>query len=182
MRLWHKDLLYYLPKQTLLGQHRECCTLRGLSWGKKHYIVDYIFTHNYLKLTHYHKWVMKILIEKYNVNIDKNWLMDTYRGKKIEFVEFQNLPNINYAMINYNYLEHDYIYLEICLHNLKYKIVNGKQKNIDLFKHFPEIIDRSRCMNNLEKTIRTTGNFFTIDSYNEPWINVHIGEYIIFKE
>ncbi|MFQ7176654.1 MAG: pyrimidine dimer DNA glycosylase/endonuclease V, partial [Streptococcus salivarius] len=25
MRLWHQDLIAKLPRQQLLGQHRECC-------------------------------------------------------------------------------------------------------------------------------------------------------------
>jgi uncharacterized protein (TIGR02328 family) len=29
MRLWHYKLIPYLPRQQLLGQHRECCALRG---------------------------------------------------------------------------------------------------------------------------------------------------------
>lgn len=30
MRLWHKDLIPYLPKQQLLGQWRELCLIAGL--------------------------------------------------------------------------------------------------------------------------------------------------------
>lgn len=29
MRLWHEALIKKLPRQQLLGQHRECCALRG---------------------------------------------------------------------------------------------------------------------------------------------------------
>lgn len=29
MRLWHYKLIPYLPRQQLLGQHRECAALRG---------------------------------------------------------------------------------------------------------------------------------------------------------
>ena len=36
MRLWHQDLIPKLPRPQLLGQHRECCALRGNGWGKKH--------------------------------------------------------------------------------------------------------------------------------------------------
>ena len=36
MRLWHEELISKLPRQQLLGQHRECCVLRGNGWGKKH--------------------------------------------------------------------------------------------------------------------------------------------------
>ena len=34
MRLWHEDLIRKLPRQQLLGQHRECCALRGNGWAK----------------------------------------------------------------------------------------------------------------------------------------------------
>ena len=30
MRLWHKDLIPYLPRQQLLGQWRECCLIAAL--------------------------------------------------------------------------------------------------------------------------------------------------------
>ena len=46
MRLWHEALLPYLPRAQLLGQHRECCALRGLAWGRRHAVVDYVFTHS----------------------------------------------------------------------------------------------------------------------------------------
>ena len=45
MRLWHQSLISLLPRQQLLGQHRECCALRGKGWGRKHATVDYVFTY-----------------------------------------------------------------------------------------------------------------------------------------
>ena len=36
MRLWHEALISQLPRPQLLGQHRECCALRGNGWGRKH--------------------------------------------------------------------------------------------------------------------------------------------------
>lgn len=29
MRLWHEAMITHLPRQQLLGQHRECAALRG---------------------------------------------------------------------------------------------------------------------------------------------------------
>ena len=58
MRLWHEALLPLLPREQLLGQHRECCALRGLSWGKRHAIVDYVFEHPREYLVAYHERVM----------------------------------------------------------------------------------------------------------------------------
>ena len=43
MRLWHQDLIERLPRQQLLGQHRECAALRGRGWGKSHATVNYVF-------------------------------------------------------------------------------------------------------------------------------------------
>jgi uncharacterized protein (TIGR02328 family) len=34
MRLWHEDLIPYLPRLQLLGQNRETCALRGNGWVK----------------------------------------------------------------------------------------------------------------------------------------------------
>ena len=53
MRLWHESLIPKLPRQQLLGQHRECCALRGGGWGKKHATVNYVFDHSPYKLFQY---------------------------------------------------------------------------------------------------------------------------------
>lgn len=42
MRLWHQELISKLPRQQLLGQHRECCALRGKGWQRKHATVNYV--------------------------------------------------------------------------------------------------------------------------------------------
>ena len=52
MRLWHEDLIEKLPRQQLLGQHRECCALRGNGWGKPHSTVNYVFNYSPYKLSH----------------------------------------------------------------------------------------------------------------------------------
>jgi len=44
MRLWHEALISQLPRPQLLGQHRECCALRGNGWGGKQARVGYVFT------------------------------------------------------------------------------------------------------------------------------------------
>lgn len=59
MRLWHEQLIPDLPRPQLLGQHRECCALRGLGWKKKHATVDYVFTHSPYKLYQYHMLVIE---------------------------------------------------------------------------------------------------------------------------
>nr|WP_234985626.1 pyrimidine dimer DNA glycosylase/endonuclease V [Halarsenatibacter silvermanii] len=38
--MWHQELIDKLPRQQLLGLHREICALRGQSWGKPHSTVN----------------------------------------------------------------------------------------------------------------------------------------------
>ncbi|MFD1363279.1 pyrimidine dimer DNA glycosylase/endonuclease V [Lentibacillus salinarum] len=55
MRLWHESLIPILPRHQLLGQHWECCALRGNSWGKNHATVQYVFYYSPERLFLYHK-------------------------------------------------------------------------------------------------------------------------------
>lgn len=82
MRLWHQHLIPLLSDQRLLGQHRECCALRGKGWGRKHATVNYVFEHPYMNLFIYHKLVMFELIER-GFNINHDWFFLSYRGKTI---------------------------------------------------------------------------------------------------
>ena len=72
MRLWHQSLISKLPRQQLLGQHRECCALRGKGWGRKHSVVDYVFTHEPDYLVAYHHLVMDEM-ERRGYKPDKIW-------------------------------------------------------------------------------------------------------------
>ena len=86
MRLWHEDLISQLPRPQLLGQHRECCALRGNGWGRKHATVDYVFTHSSLSslclssLDHERKWLTS------GYNVSSEWLDKNYRGKNLPFL------------------------------------------------------------------------------------------------
>ena len=42
MRLWHEKIIHLLPKNQLLGQHRECCALRGNGWKKKLSLLSFV--------------------------------------------------------------------------------------------------------------------------------------------
>ena len=79
MRLWHESLLPYLPRQQLLGQHRECCALRGLGWGRPHSTVNYVFDHPYEYLYVYHLKVMKEMLNR-GYEPHPAWYSMTHRG------------------------------------------------------------------------------------------------------
>ncbi len=121
MRLWHKDLIYKIPKKQLLGQHRECCALRGKGWGRKHSTVDYVFDNNYYMLYHYHIKIMKRMLS-YGYKVDMRWFNVHYRGKKIGFVSPEELPNYNFGIpITMDYEEHNSEYYNECIENLRNK-------------------------------------------------------------
>ncbi len=116
MRLWHQELIPLLPRQQLLGQHRECCALRGNGWGKKHATVDYVFHYSPYKLYQYHQLVMKEM-EKRGYFPSPEWFIPEYRGKVCD--SYQKLVPIEQTSPLYP--EHDEIYLMECLTNLKQK-------------------------------------------------------------
>lgn len=125
MRLWHQDLIPLLPRQQLLGQHRECCALRGKGWGKKHATVNYVFNHDYFWLFCYHMIVMGEM-EKRGYHFDRNWIYPSYRGKILGFDSNvdEYTPSICYQIIDNQrpiYPEHDDNYKMECLENLKNK-------------------------------------------------------------
>ncbi|WP_449451515.1 TIGR02328 family protein [Streptococcus suis] len=120
MRLWHEQLISKLPRQQLLGQHRECAALRGAGWGRPHATVNYVFTHSPYKLYQYHCLIMAEM-ESRGYKPDEKWKNPLYRGKATP--EYQQLAKE--TLTHPIYPEHDQEYLDECLDNLK-------TKNIDL--------------------------------------------------
>lgn len=117
MRLWHEDLLSKLPRQQLLGQHRECCALRGNGWGKKHATVNYVFDHSPYMLYLYHTKVMKEMNRR-GYKSDLLWEDPYYRGKVCPAHSDKGLGDTDEIK---GYPEHDLKYLKECLENLRGK-------------------------------------------------------------
>lgn len=113
MRLWHEQIIHLLPKNQLLGQHRECCALRGNGWNKKHKTVDYVFTYSPYNLFIYHSKIMDEM-EKRGYRVSTEWRDKNYRGKKAE--SYSNLEETNISTPIYK--EHNSEYLAECIENL----------------------------------------------------------------
>ena len=116
MRLWHQELITKLPRQQLLGQHRECCALRGKGWQRKHATVNYCFDYSPYRLFKYHELIMQEMTKR-GYRVSPEWLDKEYRGKQMpayDKLESETLPAIIYP-------EHDAAYLQECLDNLKQK-------------------------------------------------------------
>lgn len=131
MRLWHELLIPKLPRQQLLGQHRECCALRGKGWGKPHSTVNYVFDHPYEWLVAYHYGIMCEMLNR-GYQVDKDWFKVNYRGKKLGFEQHGvvDAHKVTMKLVSprYNkkpiYPEHNAEYLQECLENIKAKGVN----------------------------------------------------------
>ena len=116
MRLWHEQMISILPKNQLLGQHRECCALRGNEWNKKHKTVDYVFSYSPYHLFMYHSLVMDEM-EKRGYRVSIEWRDKNYRGKTAE-----NYDNLEEKRIERPiYKEHNAEYLHECIENLRNK-------------------------------------------------------------
>lgn len=121
MRLWHEKLLSLLPRQQLLGQHRECCALRGKGWGKPHSVVNYVFRYSRERLWAYHMLVMNEMLRR-GYNPDNYWLDPGYRGKlaprfEPDYEEIQRLKEEKNE-VSLVYPEHNEKYFSDCIANL----------------------------------------------------------------
>lgn len=134
MRLWHESLIPHLPRQQLLGQHRECCALRGAGWNRKHSVVNYVFTYAPDRLVAYHYIVMDEMIRR-GYHPDSIWRNPNYRGKTLGNQEGWCHDGEYYIresiQTSHNegkliYPEHNNIYLQECLDNLKSKGIEIK--------------------------------------------------------
>ncbi len=121
MRLWHEELISSLPRNQLLGQHRECCALRGNGWGRKHETVNYVFNYSPYFLYKYHLLVMKE-IEKRGYKVSKEWKDKDYRGKTA--IRYNDLKEevTGYPI----YKEHDKKYMDEYIQNLLNKGIHLK--------------------------------------------------------
>lgn len=116
MRLWHEHMLSRLPRQQLLGQHRECAALRGSGWGRPHMTVNYVFTHSPYKLYQYHQLVMQEMIRR-GYKPDPLWHAPLYRGKSTP--AYPQLAKVH--LTSPIYPEHNQAYWIECENNLKEK-------------------------------------------------------------
>ncbi|MBQ0137694.1 MAG: neutral trehalase [Kurthia sp.] len=116
MRLWHVDLIEYLPKGQLLSQWRELNSI--FAKEDKHILINYIYE--------YPKDDLYLYTEKVIAEMKK-------RGYKIRAFEkmnhyFQELEEVEDKKPYEKH--HNEEYLEICYYNLKEKFIRG-QKDYD---------------------------------------------------
>lgn len=120
MRLWHKDLIPYLPKKQLQGQWRELNSIYKLQ--NKHILINFIYEYDFGHLLAYNNLIIYEMGKRgYKINLTNadNFFLPLIKkcgGFKIPFYEnlFENKMNNRY--------------LKQCLYNLEEKAVCGGMK------------------------------------------------------
>ena len=111
MRLWHVDLIKYLPNSQLVAQWRELNSIYVK--GDEHILINYIYDYPREYLRSY----SEVVIEEMKRRNIKIRTMDKF--------------NDYFAGVELNkelrYKEHDLLYLKICVYNLYEKYIRGQK-------------------------------------------------------
>lgn len=142
MRLWHYKLIPFLPRQQLLGQWRECCSIAvniATKGTPRHILVNRIM--NYPK-DHFYSFCRLI----------QDQMLE--RGYKVSSASCSKIWTECWSWIDKNKLFqkwHNDVYLRQCLYNLEEKyICNGMSQDewdviYSAFKDFtPLVKERNR--------------------------------------
>lgn len=118
MRLWHVDILPYLPKGQLVAQWRELNSI--FVKEDNHILINYIYNYPKEELYTYTQLVVQEMYRR------------GYTIRSFEKME-QYFKRSERVMVDYPYIyHHDDEYLEICFFNLKEKFMRGQK---DYEKH-----------------------------------------------
>ncbi len=118
MRLWHYQLLPYLPKSQLIAQKRECDLIwKDLFNGKQtnHILINYIHNYTYEDLFEYYS----LLADEFKK-----------RGFKFNYSEYITMDYCRKPSHRCFVNHHNQQYLIQCFYNLQEKYVRG-QKDFD---------------------------------------------------
>lgn len=122
MRLWHIDIIPYLPKSQLwlLSQWRELNSI--FKKQDKHILINYIYDYDKLHLFHY---TAKVLTEMGRRNIKIHNYINYYEYFKNGLEIYTEYRYTN--AYKYKFKEHNHEYLTICYYNLKEKYLRGQK-------------------------------------------------------
>ena len=140
MRLWHKNLIPYLPKQQLLGQWRELNSI--YTNQNKHILINYVYEYDKNDLLIYSlRIIVQMRIRGYKVNFVNFCRYFGLEDKIEEFIYQFKQSKEQFAFYSYaicvkngpSWVEepfpkhHDEEYLEICCWNLYEKYIRGQE-------------------------------------------------------
>lgn len=116
MRLWHKDLITFLPRQQLIAQWRECCCIAKNIFEKgtpNHLLVNKILNYD---LKHFYTYGLYVCVEM------------IHRGYKCDSRKFDRYFSSGEIIKDFSELFnewHNERYLDQCYYNLQEKFDCG---------------------------------------------------------
>lgn len=127
MRLWHTDLIKYLPKQQLLGQWRE---LNSIYANKnKHILINFIYEYHEDNLYVYSLHVIKEMKKRhYKINKWQNFYTHFWMPFKYSIDDLTY--NMEEKIIPFE-IHMNEEYLKICCWNLYEKYIRGQKEFSD---------------------------------------------------
>lgn len=129
MRLWHYDLISYLPRQQLVSQLRECVAIAKSIYENgtpNHILVNKIINYSILDFEAYIRRVLKEMYNrKYHVSDITIHKINGYLGIEIP------IGRLSYSCSRFIPFEkwHNDVYLRECLYNLEEKYLCGGISN-----------------------------------------------------
>lgn len=128
IRIWHKDLIHYLPNQQLLGQWRECCCIAKNIAEKgtpNHILVNKIMDYPIAHFCTYTQLVIDELESRGYKISDR--AINNFEWNIDRICEQQNNYNKNHHGDKFELFKywHNLEYAEICYWNLREKYLNG---------------------------------------------------------
>ena len=115
MRLWHIDLITYLPNSQLIAQWRELNSIYKKQ--DKHILINYIYNYDKKYLFDYSLQVIAEMTYR-KIKIRNKTNFENY---------FKDLDNIYNRPLIEKYKEHNNEYLTICYYNLKEKYLRHQK-------------------------------------------------------
>lgn len=128
MRLWHIDIIEYLPKGQLLAQWRELNSI--FAKEDKHILINYIYE--------YPKDDLYIYTEKVMDEMKKRgYKIRSYDKMNKYFDGLEPVENVNPFKHH-----HNNEYLQICFYNLKEKFIRGqKDYGEEIYNHLYKYVN-----------------------------------------
>lgn len=125
MRLWHIDLIPFLPKSQLLAQWRELNSI--FKKQDKHILINYIYNYSKVALVVYSaKVVQEMSKRKIKIKSLKNAY--DYFGDAADIINQEKNEENRFLLPTYRlFAEHNKEYLTICYWNLREKYIRGQK-------------------------------------------------------
>lgn len=122
MRLWHYELIPFLPKQQLLGQWRELNSI--YTKENKHILINFIYRYKPIELLAYSQMVLREMQKRgYRFNLDKYYKYFKSKNLDVELIQYEE---DSFIIIEPYAYDMDKQYLKICCYNLWEKYIRGQ--------------------------------------------------------